>query len=247
MTNKTINGWTIISHAGQGWLCRCKCGNAWRISHVDLTESRARRCPDCREKKPKEIPAPKVETPLIRLPYKRDLSGEKFGEWTVISFYPQTEHKKTYWLCRCKCGDEKAIESYNLTTGRSRMCRKCSALIVAAKTHATHRMSGTKVYRTWQSIKTRCYNEAAVTCYRHHGALGVRVCDEWLDDFEAFYTYVGEPPTRYHTLDRIDPFGHYAPGNVSWATQSEQMYNTRKHINPQRYRRLIAQGNRGRR
>jgi hypothetical protein len=27
------------------------------------------------------------------------------------------------------------------------------------------------------------------------------------------------------TLDRIDPFGHYEPGNVRWATPAEQTAN----------------------
>ena len=47
---------------------------------------------------------------------------------------------------------------------------------------------------------------------------------------------VGERPTPKHTLDRIDNNGNYAPGNVRWATRTEQARNTRAN-------RLITIGN----
>jgi hypothetical protein len=79
-------------------------------------------------------------------------------------------------------------------------------------------------------MKTRCYNPKNAKSYRYHGARGIKVCDEWLHDFDAFYIHVGEPPTPLHTIDRIDVNGHYEPGNVRWATQYEQMQNTRRSI-----------------
>jgi hypothetical protein len=153
--------------------------------------------------------------------------GYQYGSWTVVARAPRDRFNKAMWLCRCKCGTEKVIDAYNLASGRSKACRPCSALVVnAAK--ATHRRSGSKLYRTWQAIKTRCYNEKWEKTYKYHGALGVTVHDGWLKDFEAFAAYVGEPPTPLHTLDRIDPWGNYEPGNVRWATQHEQMQNTRR-------------------
>jgi hypothetical protein len=90
-------------------------------------------------------------------------------------------------------------------------------------------MSQSVVYRRWQAMKTRCYNNKQEHTYKYHGAMGVRVAPEWKDDFQAFYEYMGNPPTKYHTLDRINPNGDYEPGNVRWATQSEQMKNTRRN------------------
>ena len=31
------------------------------------------------------------------------------------------------------------------------------------------------------------------------------------------------------SLDRIDPYGHYEPGNVRWATKETQVYNKRRN------------------
>ena len=157
----------------------------------------------------------------------KDLTGLTFGDWLVLA-HAGTRSRKQYWTCRCKCGHEKDVESYTLTAGRSKSCRPCSAAAVAAETHVTHGQTGTKLYRTWQAIKTRCYNPKAKSCYKYHGALGVRVHDAWLNDFEAFAAYMGEPPTPRHTIDRKDPWGHYEPGNVRWATPAEQMANTRR-------------------
>jgi hypothetical protein len=94
----------------------------------------------------------------------------------------------------------------------------------------THGMHGTPEYSAWDSAKTRCYNPNANN-YRQYGALGVRMCAEWLDDFAAFYAYIGPRPSPQHSLDRIDPFGWYEIGNVRFATPSEQRRNQRHNLN----------------
>lgn len=81
-------------------------------------------------------------------------------------------------------------------------------------------------YRAWRAAKTRCYNVNDPN-YERYGARGIRMCDEWLHDFSAFIGYIGPRPTTDHSLDRIDVNGHYEPGNVRWATWSEQCGNRR--------------------
>ena len=60
--------------------------------------------------------------------------------------------------------------------------------------------------------------------------LGIKVCDEWVNDFDSFYAYIGPKPGASSTLDRIDLNGNYEPGNVRWATKKEQARNTRRTI-----------------
>lgn len=87
------------------------------------------------------------------------------------------------------------------------------------------------LYGVWSSMIQRCTNPN-VKCYRHYGGRGIKVCDRWRRSFRAFADDVEERPSPRHTLDRIDNDGDYEPGNVRWATKSEQRINARgsQHI-----------------
>ena len=39
-----------------------------------------------------------------------------------------------------------------------------------------------KVYKLWQNIKSRCYNNKH-NSYKYYGAKGVKMCDEWKTSF----------------------------------------------------------------
>ena len=95
-----------------------------------------------------------------------------------------------------------------------------------AKTEKVKGKSSLPEYSSWAGMKQRCYNKNA-PFYKYYGGRGIIICDEWLHSFEAFYKHIGPRPTPNHSVDRIDNDGNYAPGNVRWATHSEQMLNTR--------------------
>jgi hypothetical protein len=73
-------------------------------------------------------------------------------------------------------------------------------------------------------IKTRCTNKNAPD-YERYGGRGVTMCDEWLGSFDAFLNYLGPRPSKQHSVDRIDNGKGYEPGNVRWATKTEQQRN----------------------
>lgn len=52
----------------------------------------------------------------------------------------------------------------------------------------------------------------------------LEVHPDWLDFF-TFLDYIGRKPSGKHTLDRIDNSKGYIPGNVRWATKTEQQLN----------------------
>lgn len=51
---------------------------------------------------------------------KIDLTGRKFGRWTVLGAAPRAY--QTMWLCECTCGTKRAVSGANLTTGHSTSC-----------------------------------------------------------------------------------------------------------------------------
>jgi hypothetical protein len=63
--------------------------------------------------------------------------------------------------------------------------------------------------------------------YPDYGGRGIRVCDAWVNSFDAFLADVGPKPGPEYSIDRINNDGNYEPGNVRWATVIQQAGNKR--------------------
>ncbi len=82
-----------------------------------------------------------------------------------------------------------------------------------------------RTYRTWGRMLDRCENPHNEH-YADYGGRGISVCANW-HDFANFLQDMGVRPEG-RTLDRIDNLRGYEPENCLWATQSEQLRNTRR-------------------
>lgn len=145
-----------------------------------------------------------------------DLTGRTFGTLTVLC---RASGPSTPWLCHCSaCGKEKAILSGNLL----RDDKSCGCLRDAgtAARMTTHGMSTATEYHIWRTMRDRCIPNSGT----RYAAKCITVCPEWQNSFEAFYSYMGPRPAG-KSLDRINNFGNYEPGNVRWATAQEQALN----------------------
>lgn len=82
-------------------------------------------------------------------------------------------------------------------------------------------------FHSWQAMKARCSDKCNHrTDRKHYVERGVKIYDEWKNDFKIFMRDLGPRPGAEYTLDRFpNKNGNYEPANVRWATKTEQAVN----------------------
>lgn len=150
------------------------------------------------------------------MPAFRDLTGQRFGRWTVLR-WTRKQYAEHFWFCCCDCGVEREVVGGSLKSGKSTSCG-CYSRERTTK----HGKEGTRIYNTWAQMLSRCNNPKAQS-YPHYGAKGIKVCDRW-KDFSNFYADMGDIPEG-KTLDRVDGRKGYEPTNCKWSTHKEQARN----------------------
>lgn len=160
----------------------------------------------------------------------KDLTGLRFGKWTVIKRADNNERNKVMWVCRCDCGSERAVLGESLRSGKSLNCgcERKTSLAVRNTQNRKYELRG-RLYHIWTGIKQRCFNPNE-PAYSRYGGCGVIVCDEWRNDFGAFRDWAlanGYADTL--SLDRIDNNGNYEPSNCRWASDVVQNNNRKNN------------------
>jgi hypothetical protein len=87
------------------------------------------------------------------------------------------------------------------------------------KIEKRHNKSNHPLYRTHFDIKRRCYSKNRED-YKDYGAKGIKMCQEWLDDFMNFYNWSidnGWTEDCGLSIHRKNNSGDYCPENCMWA------------------------------
>jgi hypothetical protein len=157
---------------------------------------------------------------------KKDIIGQRFGKLTAIEPTKQDKKRNTYWLCKCDCGNRVERKLNDLVHGYTKSCG-----CLRKEKPTTHGKSANgKNYERWKAMKKRCLNPNDRYFHRY-GGRGIAIFDEWVNDFDAFDKYISSLPHHNepgYTIDRINNDRNYEPGNLRWATASEQAKNRGK-------------------
>jgi hypothetical protein len=174
---------------------------------------------------------------------------------------------------RCQCGIEKRFRVSDLIAG-TKKCLSCSSKERAAKmspeirlelaikgSQAALKVNKQKLesdplraqfgYEQLELVsqigvgaKGRCVNKNNAA-YPNYGGRGIEFRFPTIRTFvEWVLQNLGPRPSSAHSIDRIDNNAHYEPGNLRWATNTEQARNKRMHkrtAQGERIRSLQAQ------
>ena len=164
---------------------------------------------------------------------RSELKGMKFGKLTVIDFYGVNKKNNSLWKCKCDCGNESIVFGLSLKSGHTRSCG-CLRREKASKMFKKHGGVGTRLYTIYYRMIERCYKPKN-NSYRWYGSKGIKVCEEWRNDFATFKRWAyengyreekGLPKSECLSIDRIDPNKDYCPDNCRWITLSENVART---------------------
>lgn len=160
-----------------------------------------------------------VFQPMLKDPRFQNLTGCVFNRLTVLGFAGRKSRKR-YWFCRCECGSVTRLAAGDLKEGRTLSCGCYSR-----ERSTTHGKRHTPEYEAYCGAKKRCQNQNDKS-YQYYGGRGILFLFE---SFDEFLIEIGTRPTVKHSVDRIDPNGNYAVGNVRWATIKTQANNRRSN------------------
>ena len=91
----------------QYWICKCDCGNIVEVNSDNLRRRLTQSC-GC------------LHSEVTHQNLFKDLTGQKFGKLIALSY--KIVDSKTYWLCKCECGNQTLVTRNNLVNGHTQSC-----------------------------------------------------------------------------------------------------------------------------
>lgn len=160
------------------------------------------------------------------MPKMVDITGERYGRLVVIE-RAGTLNGHVAWKCECDCGKVIVTRSCDLRNKKTTSCG-CFHNEMVSNITRSHDKCNTRLYSIYNNMRQRCYNSNRHD-FSRYGGRGITVCDEWLNDFQAFYDWaMANGYSDELTLDRKDNDKGYEPSNCKWATYKEQRINQRR-------------------
>lgn len=158
----------------------------------------------------------------------RNLLNLRFGKLQVVELLPKRKFGNAIWLCKCDCGNTTEVIGSRLVSGKTHMCNQC--LKIQRKKVGSNIGNRKRLHDVFRRMRNRCYNPNC-DVYKHYGERGIKICDDWLNDFDSFYDWAVRNGYEYGlSIERIDVNGNYCPKNCIWIPLKEQAHNRRDTV-----------------
>lgn len=158
------------------------------------------------------------------MPIKKD---DRFNKLVAVKKLEDSHSAdgRKLWIFLCDCGKSVTRRPNDVARGKNQSCG-----CMFAESHRQHGMYGTKFYKAWVSMNSRCsYDYPA---HRYHFGKGIKVCNRWKkfanfmkDMLEDYQLFEKKNNGISITLDRIDSNKNYYKENCRWATYKDQSRN----------------------
>lgn len=155
---------------------------------------------------------------------------EKISYLTFIKRTTKGKHAKG--LYRCICENEKEICIYHVNKLHTISCGCKSSRSTLGERNKTHGLAGKHpLYGVWNTIKSRCYNQSNKK-YKNWGGSGITMCEDWKNNFVAFFDWcIGNGWRLGLQVDKDTKGGKiYSPENCIITTSKENNNKRRNNF-----------------
>ncbi len=119
---------------------------------------------------------------------QQQVVGLKFKFLTIIEDLGTRNKGLRRVRATCECGVIKDYYLSNIKNKNHTTSCGCQKKKIVKTANLTHGLTSHPLYKAWGAMKRRCYNSSA-SDYVRYGGRGVKVCDEWINDFRAYYDW----------------------------------------------------------
>jgi hypothetical protein len=152
---------------------------------------------------------------------RMDLTGKKFGRWSVISYahMTRTKHGSTvhHWKCKCECGTERFVRTDSLTRKGTKSCG-----CINKQTGRNH-----PTWKGYEDISASFWKQYEWSAKTRKLLFTVTIKDAWkifqkqkgccaFTGLKLTFPKDARDITSNASLDRIDSSKGYEKDNIQW-------------------------------